>query len=116
MGALLGKLTIANTPVVVSTAARSFVKDTMQQQRVVIFSKSTCPYCTMAKEQFQKLKVDFLAIELDRRSDGGEVQDALKELTGARSVPRVFVDGNFIGGGTDVKKMYEDGSLAKLLA
>lgn len=30
-------------------------------------------------------------------------------------VPRVFVKGNCIGGGTDVKKMYEDGSLAKLL-
>lgn len=50
MGALLGKLTIANTPVVVSTAARAFVKDSVYQQKVVIFSKSTCPYCTMAKE------------------------------------------------------------------
>lgn len=50
MGALLGKLTILNTPVVVSTAARSFVKDSIHQQKVVIFSKSTCPYCTMAKE------------------------------------------------------------------
>ncbi|CAO1338333.1 unnamed protein product [Diamesa tonsa] len=116
MGALLGKLTIANTPVVVSTAARAFVKDSLYQQKVVIFSKSTCPYCTMAKEQFQKLKVDYLAIELDSRSDCSDVQDALRELTGARSVPRVFVDGNFIGGGTDVKKMYEDGSLAKLVA
>lgn len=84
------------------------------------------------------MKVDYLAIELDSRSDCSDVQDALRELTGARSVPRVFVDGkyniydiiqhpaisifsfnfigNFIGGGTDVKKMYEDGSLAKLVA
>jgi glutaredoxin 3 len=37
-------------------------------------------------------------------------------MTGARSVPRVFVDGNFIGGGTDVKKLYETGALAKMLA
>lgn len=41
------------------------------------------------------MKVDFLAIELESRSDCGDVQDALKELTGARSVPRVFVDGKF---------------------
>lgn len=57
MGALLGKLTIANTPVVVSTAARSFVKDSIYQQKVVIFSKSTCPYCTMAKEVSFLLKL-----------------------------------------------------------
>lgn len=84
------------------------------------------------------MKVDYLAIELESRPDCSDVQDALKELTGARSVPRVFVDGkfkfydilkhpvtsivslifigNFIGGGTDVKKMYEDGSLAKLVS
>lgn len=36
-------------------------------------------------------------------------------MTGARSVPRVFLDGNFIGGGTDVKKLYENGQLAKML-
>lgn len=44
-----------------------------------------------------------------------DIQDELQNLTGARSVPRVFVDGKFIGGGTDVKKLYENGELAKML-
>lgn len=44
------------------------------------------------------------------------MQDVLGELTGARSVPRVFVNGKFIGGGTDVKKLYESGELNKLVA
>ena len=30
-----------------------------------------------------------------------DIQDALAEITGARSVPRVFVGGAFIGGGDD---------------
>ncbi|CAO1360331.1 unnamed protein product [Diamesa hyperborea] len=93
-----------------------FVKSSLTKQKIVIFSKSYCPYCVMAKEQFQKLKASFLAIELEDRPDCKEIQDALGELTGERSVPRVFVDGKFIGGGTDVKKMYENGSLAKLIA
>lgn len=95
--------------------ANQFVKDSISKQRVVIFSKTFCPYCTMAKEQFKKLNFDFLAIEIEDRPDCQEIQDVLNEMTGARSVPRVFIDGEFIGGGTDVKKLYETGELAKML-
>lgn len=37
------------------------------------------------------------------------------ELTGARSVPRVFVGGQFIGGGDDTARKASDGTLKKLL-
>ncbi|XP_031637774.1 glutaredoxin-C4 isoform X2 [Contarinia nasturtii] len=95
--------------------ASKFVSETIASNKVVIFSKSYCPYCTMAKEQFQKLQQEFTAIELDKRDDGGDVQAALGEITGATTVPRVFVNGNFIGGGTDVKKLNQTGELKKLL-
>lgn len=44
-----------------------------------------------------------------------DIQNVLGEMTGARSVPRCFIDGKFIGGGTDVKKLFESGELAKML-
>ncbi|XP_015120831.1 glutaredoxin-C4 isoform X2 [Diachasma alloeum] len=99
-----------------SETKREWVTQTINSETVVIFSKSYCPYCKMAKEAFQKLKQAYDVIELDQRDDADEVQDILGELTGARSVPRVFVKGEFIGGGTDVKKMLETGELAKKLA
>ncbi|GAB0098445.1 Glutaredoxin [Sergentomyia squamirostris] len=99
----------------VSTKSAQFVEDTIASDKVVIFSKTSCPYCTMAKEQFKKLNQKFTVIDLETRDDAGEIQDVLGEMTGARTVPRVFVNGNFIGGGTDVQKMYKDGSLKKLL-
>lgn len=34
-------------------------------------------------------------------SDMSDVQDCLAAMTGARSVPRVFVGGKFFGGGDD---------------
>lgn len=92
-----------------------FVKDSIAKQRVVIFSKSYCPYCSLAKEQFKKLNFEFLAIEIEDMQNCQEIQNVLCEMTGSRSVPRVFVDQKFIGGGTDVKKLYETGELAKLL-
>lgn len=45
-----------------------------------------------------------------------EAQDALGEITGARSVPRVFVGGKFIGGGDDTVSKAANGELAQLLA
>ncbi len=39
--------------------------------------------------------------QLDQRQDGDSIQDALLEVTGGRSVPRVFIGGAFIGGGDD---------------
>lgn len=44
-----------------------------------------------------------------------QIQDALLVLTGGRSVPRVFVNGQFIGGGDDTAAKARDGSLVKLL-
>ena len=39
----------------------------------------------------------------------------MKKLTGARSVPRVFINGKFVGGGDDVAQKARNGDLAKLL-
>jgi glutaredoxin 3 len=34
-------------------------------------------------------------------------------MTGERTVPRVFVHGEFIGGAADVKELYENGQLER---
>ncbi|EDX11000.1 glutaredoxin-C4 [Drosophila mauritiana] len=102
------------SPIVdMSTKQAKFVENTIASNKVVIFSKTYCPYCTMAKEPFKKLNVDATIIELDGNPDGNEIQAVLGEITGARTVPRVFIDGKFIGGGTDIKRMFETGALQK---
>ncbi|XP_055854900.1 uncharacterized protein LOC129918412 [Episyrphus balteatus] len=114
MGSVVGSLSKKSVDMASPTA--QFVRSQIQSNKVVIFSKTYCPYCTMAKEQFKKLNVPMHVIELESRNDCDEIQDVLGELTGARSVPRCFVDGKFIGGGTDVKTLYETGKLKELVA
>jgi hypothetical protein len=53
--------------------------------------------------------------QLESRADCDSIQDALQELTGARSVPRVFVGGQFIGGGDDTARKAANGELERLL-
>uniref|UniRef100_A0A7S0LVD6 Glutaredoxin domain-containing protein n=1 Tax=Cryptomonas curvata TaxID=233186 RepID=A0A7S0LVD6_9CRYP len=83
---------------------------------VMVFSKTYCPYCTKAKKTLDGLNVKYQVLELDGRDDGAQIQDIMGELTGARSVPRVFIKGKFVGGGDDVVAKAASGELQKLLA
>ena len=56
-----------------------------------------------------------MSMQLDERQDGEAIQDYLNQLTGGRSVPRVFVGGNFIGGGDDTVSKQQSGELKKIL-
>ncbi|XP_076465079.1 uncharacterized protein LOC143296934 [Babylonia areolata] len=100
----------------------TFVDSKIAGKKIMIFSKSTCPSCMKAKAVFQKyikdgtIKVDdYEATEIDERSDCAAIQDYLRGKTGARTVPRVFVNEKFIGGGDDVVSLDRSGKLAPLL-
>ncbi|KAH1107917.1 hypothetical protein J1N35_011685 [Gossypium stocksii] len=93
----------------------AFVKKTISAHKIVIFSKSYCPYCRKAKSVFKELKQVPFVVELDERDDGWNIQDALSEIVGRRTVPQVFINGKHIGGSDDTVEAYQSGKLAKLL-
>eukprot|EP00879_Flechtneria_rotunda_P001578 GHRR01001737.1.p2 GENE.GHRR01001737.1~~GHRR01001737.1.p2 ORF type:complete len:120 (+),score=43.09 GHRR01001737.1:213-572(+) len=109
---------------VATDEAKQFVKDKITTHKVVVFSKTYCPFCVKAKKSLGKfLKPEQMeVIELDTFPSNPaegltiiQIQDALGQLTGARSVPRVFIGGNFIGGGDDTAAKEANGQLEKLL-
>lgn len=98
--------------------SKAFVDGLLQSSKVVVFSKSYCPYCHKARAALESVNVkpDALQwIEIDERKDTDEIQNYLGSLTGARSVPRVFINGEFFGGGDDTAAAAKNGKLAKLL-
>lgn len=42
-----------------------YVEDLIEANKVVIFSKTTCPWCAKVKELFKSINESFIAIELD---------------------------------------------------
>lgn len=56
-----------------------------------------------------------MVVELDERADGGAIQQALARMTGQRSVPNVFVQGQHIGGNDDTQAAAQSGKLQQLL-
>ncbi|EKX36830.1 hypothetical protein GUITHDRAFT_155125 [Guillardia theta CCMP2712] len=96
-------------------AADAIARQAIDNNAVVVFSKSYCPYCAKAKNVLDSLNAKYEVLELDLRDDGNAIQDALNNLSGGRSVPRVFVKGKFIGGGDDMVSKKASGELQKIL-
>lgn len=57
----------------------------------------------------------YTVIELDERDHGDLIQDVLQRITGGRSVPRVFIQGTFIGGGDDTERLHREGKIVQML-
>ncbi|CAA7059025.1 unnamed protein product [Microthlaspi erraticum] len=98
-----------------SSPEADFVKKTIASHKIVIFSKSYCPYCKRAKSVFRELDQVPYVVELDEREDGYSIQSAVGEIVGRRTVPQVFINGKHIGGSDDTVDAHESGELAKLL-
>ncbi|XP_014241880.1 glutaredoxin-C6-like [Cimex lectularius] len=91
------------------------LRELIHYGRVVIFSKTVCPFCDDAKKMFRLMNSDYAAMELDDLSPNHGLIKALKAKTGYTTVPQVFIDGRFVGGLCDLKALKNSGELQKLL-
>jgi glutaredoxin 3 len=92
-----------------------FVKNEISSSAVVVFSKSYCPYCSATKSLMSDLKIDAKIYELDQMKDGSAIQDALLDLTGQRTVPNVFVNGQHLGGNDKTQAAAKSGKLQEMI-
>lgn len=94
-----------------------YVQHVISHHRVAIFSKSYCPFSMRGKELMRRYlgEAGVKVVELDELPNESELQDELETITGARTVPRIFVDGRCLGGADDVSALEAKGELEQLL-
>jgi len=97
---------------------KNFVDDSIAKNKVVIFSKTWCPFCKRVKALFTDNfpDVELHVVELDERDDGDAIQQYLYEKSSQRTVPNVFVNNQHVGGNDDTTASFKSGKLAKLIA
>lgn len=101
----------------------SAIQSLIKSARVIVFSKTYCPYCTKVKGLFDELGVEYRAVELDegaievegKQYPGDELQGSIAKTYNHRTVPAVFVNGTFVGGCDDTFAARKSGKLAELL-
>ena len=88
---------------------------------VVIFSLEWCEFCWSVRKMFAEAGIEYRSIDLDsvayqKDNRGGELRAALRQITGAPTIPQVFVGGEHLGGATDTFDAFNAGELQKMLA
>ena len=67
----------------------------------ILWSKYDCPYCDQAKALLTSKGIQF---EEKKIGDGYTKEELLEAVPTARSVPQIFLDGELVGGFTELRK------------
>ncbi|KAI8087996.1 thioredoxin-like protein [Gilbertella persicaria] len=93
------------------------IKGLIEQHRLIVFSKTYCPYSRKAKQLLNTydLKEPLTVIEVDLRDDDYQVKMVLKQISGRDTFPNIFLNNHTLGGSDDLEILHETGQLTALL-
>jgi glutaredoxin 3 len=78
-----------------------------------MYTTAWCGYCVRAKALLQSKGIEFEEIDLD---DDPQFRQKLLDLTGGWTVPQILIDGDPIGGYTELWQLDKSGRLDERLA
>lgn len=81
--------------------------------RVTVYSTAHCAFCTRAKTMLEKWNIDYDEIRID--ADEAAMQQFVAVTNGAGTVPQIVIDGQPIGGFTELTELHMDGELDELM-
>lgn len=82
---------------------------------VLVFSKTTCPFCDRVKAAFAAKAIPYSVVELDRVDKAAEVRKELTRLSGISTVPVIFIGGKLIGDSSTTIRKLSQGELDSTL-
>ena len=72
---------------------------------IIVWSKNQCPYCDQAKALLKMKGIEFEEKNIEM---GYTKEQLLEAVPTARTVPQIFLDGELIGGFTELKKYFTE--------
>ncbi len=76
--------------------------------KVQMYTTQFCGYCVRAKTLLDRAGILYEEIDI---SETPQVRDELVKKTGERSVPQIFVDGEYIGQDDELRDWIQAGKL-----
>jgi glutaredoxin len=70
----------------------------------VVWSKNFCPFCDQAKALLKMKNIEFEERNINKDYTREQLLEAVPT---ARTLPQIFLDDNYIGGFTELKKHFE---------
>ncbi|CAK9442152.1 uncharacterized protein LODBEIA_P58950 [Lodderomyces beijingensis] len=91
------------------------IESAIESNKVLVYSKTYCPYCRATKDLLNKHQVEYKLVELNTVPDGSQIQRTLQKISGQKTVPNIFINGKHIGGNSDLQALEQSKKLAQLL-
>lgn len=74
------------------------------KNKTVVFSKTECPHCLVAKDALNEGGIAFDTIQVNVDISKEDMQSVIQQATGVfvETVPQVFINGDYIGGSDEL--------------
>jgi cysteine synthase A len=87
---------------------------------VVLFALEWCEFSWSVRKLMAEYQIPYRSIDLDsvayqENNKGGDIRAAIREKTGLKTIPQIYVGGEHIGGATEFFDALKDGSMKQML-
>lgn len=83
-----------------------------QLNKVVMYGTTSCPYCRLARQLFEKRGIEYTEYIIDRER---HLREEMESLSNRTSVPQIFINDGHVGGFEELAELDMDGELNTLL-
>ena len=103
-------------------SALDFLRETTSdaENPVVLFALEWCEFCWSVRKMLATYEIPYRAIDLDsveyqKDNKGGNIRAALRDTINSKTIPQIFIGGQYVGGATELFDACRDGEMQKLL-
>jgi glutaredoxin 3 len=82
--------------------------------RLKVYSTAICPICDKTKSLLNKWGIQYDEVRVDQ--DRAALREFSQVTNGARTVPQITIDGNWIGGFSELTELHMDDKLDDLIS
>ncbi len=82
--------------------------------RLKVYSTGICPICDKTKSLLQKWGIPYNEVRVDQ--DQAALREFSQVTNGARTVPQITIDGNWIGGFSELTELHMENKLDDLVS
>jgi len=87
---------------------------------VVLFALEWCEFCWSVRKMFATFEIPYRSLDLDsveyqEDNKGGEIRAALRDTIHSKTIPKIFIGGQYIGGATELFDACKAGKMQELL-
>ncbi len=91
-----------------------------KDEPVVLFALEWCEFCWSVRKMFARYGIPYRSVDLDSveyqaDNKGGNIRAAIREQTGQKTIPQIYIGDHHVGGATELFDACRDGTMQRLL-